>query len=582
MTQAEQMGKFSHPQKTCDIIMKGGITSGVVYPLALVSLAEDYRFSSIGGTSAGAMAAVAAAAAEYGRHTADGGFERLAKVPSEIGNLLTFFQPTPKLEPLFDMLVASLKGKSGLGKGLGVAFAAVRGYWKAALIGAGAGFLLAALIAVFCNGGSGVGAFGVPFALLGVLFAVVWRLYKALYTELPANDFGLCPGIQQTCASGEGFTDWLARLIDEAAGLGKASEAPLTFDNLLRPQNGHAPIHLLMMTTSLMEKRPYTLPMESKVFVFEQGEWAKLFPKRIMDFLITKCDPFTPPRGEEGTYFRFPDETQLPIVVAARMSLSFPGLISAVPLWRQDHTFTSEEDQNQLRRCLFSDGGLSSNFPIHFFDHLLPNSPTFAITLDEFDPKKSRGENVWLPKSASAGILIPVQPFSGLIGFVGRLIDSAKDWQDNLQSILPGYRERIVHIGLTPDEGGLNLTMDEAKIRQLVAYGKQAGDKLRMEFDLSSHRWERFLVAMARVEGTLDEVATAYEGTPGAAEAFRVFLARYADHPDHYKQDPSRVAAMRDRGEQLAKMGKDWRKEPTIRKGKIPKPETNLRISPKP
>jgi predicted acylesterase/phospholipase RssA len=42
--------------------MKGGITSGVVYPLVLVSLAKDYCFSSIGGTSAGAMAAAAAAA----------------------------------------------------------------------------------------------------------------------------------------------------------------------------------------------------------------------------------------------------------------------------------------------------------------------------------------------------------------------------------------------------------------------------------------------------------------------------------------------------------------------------------------
>jgi predicted acylesterase/phospholipase RssA len=584
MTRTDHTGAFNNPQQTCDIVMKGGITSGVVYPLALVSLAKDYRFASIGGTSAGAMAAAAAAAAEFGRQSPDAGFNRLARVPDEIGpNLLGLFQPTPELKPLFDILGAWLKGKSIVAKLFWSAVAAIRGYQRSALVGLGTGFLFAVAIAVFFNGGSGVFAFGVPFAVLGVLFALVWRLFKALRTELPANDFGVCPGIRQPYASGEGFTDWLARLIDEAAGRGSATDQPLTFGDLLAPPNGHALIHLAMMTTSLMERRPYTLPMETRVFVFEESEWAKLFPKRIMDSLTSKCKPFTQERGEEGNFYYFPLEPDLPIVVAARMSLSFPGLISAVPLWRKDYTFTNKDDQNQLRRCLFSDGGLSSNFPIHFFDHLLPNSPTFAISLDEFDPKKYHGEKVRLPKSAGAGIHIPIQPFSGLTGFLGRLIDSAKDWQDNLQSILPGYRERIVHIGLAPDEGGLNLTMEEAKIRQLVAYGDKAGEKLRTEFDMDSHRWRRFLVAMARVEGTLDEVAKAYEGTPGGGEAFAAFLARYANNPDQYKQlDPEQLAAMLKRGDQLAGMGRDWRQQPTIREGDIPKPETNLRISPKP
>jgi hypothetical protein len=37
---------FAHPTSTCDIIMKGGITSGVVYPLAIVELAKRYRFGA--------------------------------------------------------------------------------------------------------------------------------------------------------------------------------------------------------------------------------------------------------------------------------------------------------------------------------------------------------------------------------------------------------------------------------------------------------------------------------------------------------------------------------------------------------
>ena len=55
------------PTLECDIVMKGGITSGVVYPLAVVELAKTYRFRNIGGTSTGAIAAAATAAAELGR-----------------------------------------------------------------------------------------------------------------------------------------------------------------------------------------------------------------------------------------------------------------------------------------------------------------------------------------------------------------------------------------------------------------------------------------------------------------------------------------------------------------------------------
>ena len=47
----------------CDLIMKGGITSGVVYPKLISGLAAKYRFKNIGGTSAGAIAAAGCAAA---------------------------------------------------------------------------------------------------------------------------------------------------------------------------------------------------------------------------------------------------------------------------------------------------------------------------------------------------------------------------------------------------------------------------------------------------------------------------------------------------------------------------------------
>src|SRR2546423_5328516 len=52
--------------QSCDVVMKGGITSGVVYPSVLWVLSGRYRFRNVGGASAGAIAAIIAAAAEYG------------------------------------------------------------------------------------------------------------------------------------------------------------------------------------------------------------------------------------------------------------------------------------------------------------------------------------------------------------------------------------------------------------------------------------------------------------------------------------------------------------------------------------
>jgi predicted acylesterase/phospholipase RssA len=669
------------PTSMCDIVLKGGLTSGVVYPLALARLAENFRFSNIGGTSAGAIAAAAAAAAEYGRQTGGGlGFARLKKIPDEIGpNLLALFQPTPVLKPVYDTFIALLNALPALApiaapvirywgtallsllpgavvflifgvaanscsyaafgvlltlllpavalvaklilvqptplaksaqdtltvawdaradvpKLLAVLWTPLKGYWRTAVAGVAPGILII-LLANTC----GWVAFGLLVALLGLIGAMIVRFIYAAGVELVNNDYGLCPGIRQPYSSDEAFSDWLTRLIDEAAGRSKGQD-PLTFGDLASLPSGK--INLAMMTTSLMEERPYTLPMmgshhasvapeppqgggatgsgEHHLFVFKRSEWEKLFPARVMEYLLRSCPRFTPLAGESGEFYYFPDEAHLPLVVATRMSLSFPGLICAVPLWRRDFTLKPDE-QNKLQRCLFSDGGLSSNFPIHFFDHLLPNHPTFAITLDEWDERRNRNP-VWLPstKVAASGSSVPILPFNGLPDFLYRLVNSAKDWQDSLQSVLPGYRERIVHVVLKPDEGGINLNMDAGTVTKLAKYGEDAGDILCTQFDLDAHRWRRFLVAMARMEQTLDEVATSYYSVTGGTEDFEDFLKRYPQIASHYKQDPGVLAAMLSRGKQLADAGRLWRTPPCIRDGSIPQPPTNLRINPKP
>ena len=58
---------MANEKQVCDIVMKGGITSGVVYPGVIDVLKDSYTFKSIGGTSAGAIAAATLAAAERAR-----------------------------------------------------------------------------------------------------------------------------------------------------------------------------------------------------------------------------------------------------------------------------------------------------------------------------------------------------------------------------------------------------------------------------------------------------------------------------------------------------------------------------------
>ena len=53
------MHQQANPTRCCDLVMKGGITSGVLYPPAICAIAEKFYLVGIGGTSAGAIAAYA-------------------------------------------------------------------------------------------------------------------------------------------------------------------------------------------------------------------------------------------------------------------------------------------------------------------------------------------------------------------------------------------------------------------------------------------------------------------------------------------------------------------------------------------
>jgi len=559
---------YSSPTRVCDVVMKGGITSGVVYPHAICELARVYRFKNIGGTSAGAIAAAAAAAAEHGRDA--GGFAKLAALPEWVGSgthLFDLFQPQPATRALFRTFTAGL-GARGAAKWGRVLAAALRSFPLAPLVGAAPGIALVVLALLAHGSGwlrAGAVVAGVVLALLGGALALVLRIVLAAPARITANGFGLCSGMPAGPGSPPALTPWLAGVIDDLAG--KTGGDPLTFGEL-RSQG----LELAMVTTNLTQRRPHRLPWPDRLFFFDPDEWRLLFPERVVQWL----EDHPPPAGGESSArireamlprLPLPAEEDLPVVVAARMSLSFPLLISAVPLWAFDRTLKRNNDalgaepppgaRPEPEQCWFSDGGISSNFPVHFFDSALPTHPTFAIDLDHFHPdhpkSKDEAENVYLPSSNVGGLLeswnrFPAQPGLGrLVGFVSGLVRTMQNRVDTGLARQPGYRDRIVHVHADGDEGGMNLTMPPRVIEALTRRGQEAARLLVERFaetpgtaggmSWDSHRWVRYRASAAALGTLLEEMAQAWTQPPAPGERSYEELLRRGDDvgPDAYR-----------------------------------------------
>src|SRR6266403_673435 len=304
------------PDRFCDLVMKGGITSGVVYPLAACELSNAFRFKNIGGTSAGAIAAAATAAAELGRDSPKGGFRLLQDLPKFLGdkpmgdpnpNLFHFFQPQKTTKPLFDICAAALG--NGWGAVPGVLLATTKGFLSWALLG-----LLPGLFFIMLAWQRTSGMFllvclemGLFFALGLALLSVASGLYLQITNEIPANFFGLCTGMDgvQSRKVGQALMPWLTAYLNRLAG--RAPEGPpITFGDLWGTNDPTAErnINLEMMTTCLSHGRPYRLPFrddgvvkETHQFFFRVDEFEQLFPRPVVTWLK---DHSRPPRDADA------------------------------------------------------------------------------------------------------------------------------------------------------------------------------------------------------------------------------------------------------------------------------------------
>jgi predicted acylesterase/phospholipase RssA len=604
------MSTDPRPARYCDIVMKGGITSGVVYPPAVVELAKTFSFRNIGGTSAGAIAAAVTAAAEYGRQHNGQGFARLETLPKDLGDpvspggdslLLSLFRPQKQTNALFRILVAGLGNKRF--KPIKIVLAAIRNFIVWALIGALPGFVFSYL-AICCAKGVFFAVslvFGVILIILGVLILVAIGIYRKVTKAIPENHYGLSRGFVEGPNNVPVLTPWLSRLINETAGMDPDGE-PLTFGNLwaLDENNKERLINLEMMTTNLTTGRPHRLPFTQRTFYFDPAEWSKFFPANVIDWLLSKSED--PEALEFAPLRQLPPAEDFPVIVATRMSLSFPILLSAVPIYAKDFGRIREEDRRP-QKCWFSDGGICSNFPVHFFDAPLPRWPTFAINLKPFHPDHPN-DPVFMPDKNIGGVTETFTNFDQgrgrdrLFGFFGALVNTLQNWTDNMQTRLPGYRDRIAHVRLNDEtEGGLNLNMPPELLVELGKRGEEAARLLREHFTLpadeielswDNHRWVRYRSMMGLLEEMLEEIEFAIKNPAPGDRSYEDLISREFDEaPNSYdwKNNSQRTFADKATKELMDLIAK-WQSlrandpSATFTTG-TPRPQPELRVKPR-
>ena len=227
--------QFAEPPKDryCDLVMKGGITSGVVYPRAITRLSHHYRFKGIGGTSAGAIAAAITAAAEYQRRKCGSrkGFDLLYDLPVELSKpikqhskkskLLSLFQPQPNTRRLFTVLIKTLNQSNTIRRWLAGSKGMLLAYWPATAVSIALGFVFA------LNGAWFAGLLSVVIiSLVGIGILVYFDITRGVV----ANGFGLCNGMSEK-KDQDALTQWLHKMIQSAAGQ-SVDGIPLTFGDI--------------------------------------------------------------------------------------------------------------------------------------------------------------------------------------------------------------------------------------------------------------------------------------------------------------------------------------------------------------
>ncbi|WP_186816503.1 patatin-like phospholipase family protein [Cellulomonas aerilata] len=306
-------------------------------------------------------------------------------------------------------------------------------------------------------------------------------------------------------------------------------------------------VNLELITSELVQSRAYRFPLP-RSDVMREGDGSPLYvsvadltdpdrqvvPADVRQVLL-QCDddPDLPRPTAEMTDIRtgdrvrlvpLPEPWNLPVVLAVRLSMSLPGLFQAVRLYREAEAVPVRDELGRAllrdgvpvvypsgagpwcEQLWFTDGGVTSNFPIHFFDSPLPLWPTFGIDLGSHPPGRL-SQDVWVPQDWDVRGAPTRNLSAGMPAFLSAIIGTARGWRDTEQTFMPGTRGRVAWVRQRAGEGGANLFMDNATIASLALRGVVAGARLRRRFsDLAYWRRSQWIRMRAAV-GSLEELA---------------------------------------------------------------------------
>jgi len=574
--------EYRSPQFECDLILKGGITSGIVYPPAIAELAKTHRFRQVAGTSAGAIAAALAAAAEVGRRSETGGFDLLTSLPATLAvadsegrtKLFRLFQPQPETRPFFDIIweVRANKGRARVMAVLSALRRSGSRRWLNALLALALVLSLAAVAAGLAVAGAGTLALSLPLSLtllalaIGIGFLAVVatgarKLASSATAAVAGNFHGLCNGATPSDSSDPALTPWLYDIVQQLAGRNDPGNEELRNVPVTYGEVAAAGATMVTLTTNLSRGTSEQIPFREAIWAFRPAEFKRLFAEDVVAHMVAKAGTPDRPGVAEALgpdMLLLPEPEDLPVIVGTRMSLSFPILLSAVPLYGLTPVRKGEQWAIEFRPNLFSDGGITSNLPIHLFDAPLPDRPTYAINLAGGAVEtRDESANVWRPITARQGQQPATTDITSTVGLLGAVFDTMQNWSDNNLSRVAGFRERICTVRLGKFQGGMNLDMPPSVIESLIERGACAGRNLASmrTGDLADtgiedspeannqwdrHRWIRFRIASGGIAQLVSAAGPPYNApTQPGHSSYRDLgqLAATADAPLPYQRD---------------------------------------------
>ena len=273
----------------------------------------------------------------------------------------------------------------------------------------------------------------------------------------------------------------------------------------------------------------------------------------------------------------------------------------------------------------------ASGLPLHFFDAPLPSRPTsFALnlvpdTVEAVEVEEIAGkltcasflgmsnphteqaegwDKVWMP-TKNTTLVDRFNACTGVVGFLAAVLDTALNWADTELMAMPGYRDRVVHVKLAADEGGINLNMPSQVIMRISNRGKCAAELLAarfgsetgkdpqtckdIELTWDNHRWVRYRSVMAALEVFARSLRVKWMDPSKPRRSYRELLTRSErDQPHSYALErPGQYTFAVSATDQLVNLVADWTANDqtfdgglSASTGAAPRPKPIMRVMP--